>query len=144
MSEKEYAEKRNLLLKNIISAGFESYNFYHSGMDELVYEAGLMTELELRNVDVLRQQDFPIFYKDLPTKVHRRMDLVVHDYDLGNLVIELKAIDRVGDTNRHQLWSYMKLMHMRLGILMNFSPKGLYYEVYEYMDETRMCERVQM
>lgn len=144
MTEQEYITLRNALFRNIISAGFESYNFYHAGMDELVYEAGLMAELELRKVNVFRQQDFPIYYKDLPTKVHRKMDLVVQDYELGNLVIELKAVDRVGDTHRHQLWSYMKLMHMRLGILMNFSPKGLYYETYEYMDETGMCERFKM
>lgn len=142
MNEQEYQGKRDLLFRNIIGAGFESYNFYHSGMDELVYEAGLMTELEMRKVNVFRQQEFPIYYKDLPTKVLRRMDLVVQDKELGNVVIELKAVDRVGDIHRHQLWSYMKLMHMRLGILMNFSPKGLYYEAYEYMDETRMCERI--
>lgn len=144
MTEQEYIAKRNGLFRTISSAAFESYNFYRAGMDELVYEAGLMTELEFRKIDVFRQQDFPIYYKDVPSKVHRKMDLVVHDYELGNVVLELKAVDRVGDINRHQLWSYMKLMNMRLGMLINFSPKGVYYEMYEYMDQTGMCEKVKI
>ena len=142
MTEQEYIEKRNVFFRNIVGCAFESYNFYHAGMDELVYEAGIVTELELRQVIVFRQQEFPIYYKDLPTRVKRKMDVIVQDLELGNVVLELKAIDRVGDVHRHQLWAYMKLMHMRLGMLVNFSPKGVYYEMYEYMDETRMCERV--
>lgn len=142
MTEQEYQSKRNAFFYQVASAGFESYNFYHSGMDELVYEAGIVTELEIRHVKVFRQQEFPIYYKDLPTRIRRKMDVVVQDPELGNMVLELKAVDRIGDVHRHQLWSYMKLMHMRLGMLMNFSPKGLYYEMYEYMDETGHCEKV--
>lgn len=142
MTEHEYTARRNQLFRTISSAAFESFTFYHAGMDELVYEAGLVTELELRKVNVFRQQEFPIYYKDLPTSVKRKMDVVVQDPELGNVVLELKAVDRVGDVNRHQLWAYMKLMHMRLGMLINFSPKGVYYEMYEYMNETRMCEKV--
>ena len=142
MTEQEYQTKRNQLFRNVSSAAFESFAFYHAGMDELVYEAGIVTELELRKVNVFRQQEFPIYYKDLPTSVKRKMDVVVQDPELGNVVLELKAVDRVGDAHRHQLWAYMKLMHMRFGMLINFSPKGVYYEMYEYMDETRMCEKV--
>ena len=142
MTEQEYQVKRNALFRCIVGSAFESYNFYHAGMDELVYEAGLVAELDLRNIQVFRQQDFPIYYKDLPTIVKRRMDIVVRDPDLGDVVLELKAIDRIGEHERLQLWSYMKLMHMHLGMLINFSPNGVYFEEYEYLDETGRCERV--
>lgn len=142
MIDQEYLIKRNQLLHTIVGSAFEVYNYYHSGMDELVYEAGLITELELRHINVFRQQDFPIYYKDLPTKVHRKMDVVVHDPELGNIVLELKSIDRIGEQQRLQLWSYMKLMHMHIGMLVNFSPNGVYFEEYEYLEETGRCERV--
>lgn len=142
MDIQEHLQKRNDLFREIVGAAFNAYNYYHSGMDELVYEAGLMTELRMNGRVVSRQQEFPIYYKDVATEVHRKMDLVVHDDALGNVVLELKAIDRIGDPQRFQLWSYMKLMHMRLGMLINFSPNGVYFENYEYLEETGRCERV--
>lgn len=142
MTEQDYQAKRNAIFRTIVGSAFESYNFYHAGMDELVYEAGIVTELELRKVNVFRQQEFPIYYKDLPTTVKRKMDVVVQDPELGNVVLELKAIDRIGEQQRLQLWSYMKLMHMHLGMLINFSPSGVYFEEYEYMEESGRCERV--
>ena len=141
MTEQEYIEKRNIVCKEIARCSFEAYNYYKSGMDELVYEAGLMVELQLNHKTVARQQEFPIYYKDIASEVKRKMDLVVYDEQLGHIVLELKAIDRIGEQQRYQLWSYMKLMNMHLGMLINFSPKGVYYECYELMKKTGMCER---
>lgn len=70
------------------------------------------------------------------------MDLVVKDEELGYVILELKAIERIGELQRYQLWSYMKLMNMHLGMLINFSPKGVYYEAYELNEETGKCDRV--
>ena len=51
-------------------------------------------------------------------------------------------MERVGEVHRTQLWSYMKLMNIHLGMLINFSPKGVYYESYELNEETGKCDRV--
>lgn len=142
MIEQEYLAKRNRLFKSIANCSFASYNFYHSGMDELTYEAGLSVELELNKLHMHRQAEFPIYYKGIASKVKRRMDVVVEDPELGFVVCELKAVERVGDVQRHQLWSYMKLMNIHLGMLINFSPKGVYYESYELNEETGLCDRV--
>lgn len=142
MTEQEYVNKRNRLFKAIANCSFASYNYFHSGMDELTYEAGLSVELELNGLHMHRQAEFPIYYKGIASRVKRRMDVVVQDVELGFVVCELKAIERVGEVNRHQLWSYMKLMNIHLGMLINFSPKGVYYEAYELNDETGLCERV--
>jgi len=127
MTEQEYMTKRDMLYKTISNSAFASYNFYHSGMDEITYEAGLKVELELKHIEVFRQTEFPIYYKGIASGVTRRMDLVVQDKELGYVILELKAVERVGDVQRHQLWSYMKLMNIHLGMLINFSPKGVYY-----------------
>lgn len=142
MTEQEYFAMRDQLFKSIARCSFESYNFYHSGMDELTYEAGLSVELELNKLHMHRQAEFPIYYKGIASKVKRRMDVVVEDPNLGFVVCELKAVERVGDVHRHQLWSYMKLMNIHLGMLINFSPKGVYYESYELNEETGKCDRV--
>ena len=142
MTEQEYNTKREFLFKLIANCSFESYNFFHYGYDEITYEAGLKVELELHQMTVFRQTEFPIYYKGIASGVNRRMDLVAKDDELGYVILELKAIERVGEVQRHQLWSYMKLMNMHLGMLINFSPKGVYYEAYELNEETGKCDRV--
>ena len=142
MTEQEYLTKRDDLFKAIANCSFSSYNFYHSGMDELTYEAGLSVELELNKLRMYRQAEFPIYYKGIASSVKRKMDVVIEDSDLGYVVCELKAVERIGDIHRLQLWSYMKLMNIHLGMLINFSPKGVYYESYELNEETGKCERV--
>lgn len=142
MNEREFLTKRDTLFRTIANSAFASYNFYHSGMDELTYEAGLKVELELHHIDVFRQAEFPIYYKGISSGVNRRMDLVVKDEELGFVILELKALERVGEVQRHQLWSYMKLMNIHLGQLINFSLKGVYYESYQLNEETGLCERV--
>ena len=142
MTEQEYISKRDSLFKMVTRSAFESYNFFHSGMDEITYEAGLKVELENQGSKVHRQTEFPIYYKGIASGVNRRMDLVLEDKELGFVILELKAIDRVGEVQRHQLWSYMKLLNIHLGILVNFSPKGVYYEAYEINEETGKCDRV--
>lgn len=72
MIEQEYLAKRNRLFKSIANCSFASYNFYHSGMDELTYEAGLSVELELNKLHMYRQAEFPIYYKGIASKVKRR------------------------------------------------------------------------
>lgn len=128
MTDNEIELRRNILFQDIIGCSFRSYNYFHWGVDELVYEAGLKAELEELGYVVVRQQEFPIYYKGKPTEVSRRMDLVVQDKILGNVVIELKAVDFVNEINRRQLWSYMKLLNNKYGMLINFGPKGVYSE----------------
>lgn len=142
MTEKEYIVKRNTLFRTIVGCAFDSYNYFHNGMDELIYEAGLKVELEQKGKTVYRQAEFPIYYKGVVSGVNRRMDLVVQDSELGYVVIELKAINRVGDVQRHQLWSYMKLMNIHLGMLINFSPDSVYSENWELSEEDGLCHRI--
>jgi len=130
------------MFAKIVGCAFESYNFYHNDVDELTYEAGFYMELVDAGFIVHRQEDFPIYYKGRATPVHRRMDLVATDRDLGNVVIELKSINYVGDDQRRQLWSYMKLMNIRFGFLVNFGPKGVFSESWELDEQTGKCKRV--
>lgn len=142
MTEQEYILQRDALFKRIAKCAFASYNYFHSGMDELTYEAGFSVELEQNRLRMFRQSEFPIYYKGIASSVKRRMDVVVEDSELGYVICELKAVERVGDVHRHQLWSYMKLMNIHLGMLINFSPTGVYYESYELNEETGLCDRV--
>ena len=70
------------------------------------------------------------------------MDLVATDPDLGDVILELKSINYVGDEQRKQLWSYMKLTGIRYGMLINFGPKGVYSENWGLDLTTGKCKRI--
>lgn len=142
MDKVEFENRKIQMFARIVGCAFNAYNYFHAGMDELVYEAGLIVELEQHSMRVHRQEEFPIYYKGVPSPVKRRMDLVVSDRDLGDIIIELKAIDYISDVQRRQLWSYMKLMNCRYGMLINFNNEGVYSEDWELNLETGFCHRV--
>lgn len=143
MTEVEIKNIRSKVFSDIVGCAFRSYNYFHWGVDELVYEAGLKAELEELGYQVLRQQEFPIYYKGKPTEVNRKVDLVVRDKVLGFIILELKAIDYISDVQRTQLWSYMKLLNNPYGMIVNFSPKGVYSENWMLGESTKdRCIRI--
>ena len=92
MTDQAIIIQRTKVFSDIVGCAFRSYNYFHWGFDEIVYEAGLKAELEDLGYEVFRQQEFPIYYKGRPTEVNRRMDLVVRD-SAKALIVE-KAFDR--------------------------------------------------
>lgn len=128
MTDIEIRMREHKLFSDIVGCAFRSYNYFHWGVDELVYEAGLKAELEELGYQVYRQMEFPIYYKGKPTEVKRKIDIVVFDSVLGYVLLELKSLDYCGEQQRRQLWSYMKLLNNKYGMLINFGPKGVYSE----------------
>ena len=121
-----------------------SYNWYREIVDELVYEVGLKIELEQLGYKVHRQEEFEVYYKEKPTGIFRRMDVVVETETLGNIVLELKSINFIEDKQRKQLWSYLRLLNNRYGMLINFGQQSVYTEIWEYDPKTNSCSRVSL
>lgn len=142
MTQCEFEMKRKEMCDKITGCAFAAYNYWHDGVDELLYEAGLCCELEDIGYFVHRQEDFPVYYKGRASKVKRRFDLIVSDPELGNVVLELKSLETVGDIQRKQLWSYLRLTNCPFGMLINFSPKGVYTERWGYDENTQKCYRI--
>lgn len=141
MTDTEYTQTIHQMFSKIVGCAFNSYNYFHEGVDELTYEAGLYCELESAGFKVHRQEKFPIYYKGRPSPVKRQIDLVASDSNLGDVLLELKVVNYVGDEQRRQLWSYMKLQHFRFGMIINFSPKGVYSENWKLDEDTGKCNR---
>ena len=142
MTQQEFETKRKNMCDRITGCAFASYNYWHDGVDELTYEAGLCCELEEAGYIVHRQEDFPIYYKGRASRVTRRFDLVVTDRELGNIVVELKALDTIGEEQRKQLWSYLRLTNAPFGMLIYFSPKGVYSERWGFDQVTQKCYKI--
>ena len=121
MVSEERLEKLNRLSESIIGAAIEVHKFLGPGLLESVYEICLIEELEQRGLKVQQQVRLPLYYKGQPTKKYFVIDLLIED----EVILELKAVDRVLPVYEHQLMTYLKLTKKNLGLLINFNVPRL-------------------
>ena len=86
------------------------------GLIESIYERCLLRELELRSVPATTQKIVRVEYKGLVFDEPLRFDLLVGDC----LLAELKAVEVLHAASKAQLFSYMKLLDIPIGLLINF------------------------
>lgn len=101
----------------VIGAAIEVHRHLGPGLLESSYEACLSKELDLRGVPHTRQVPLPLEYKGLELDCGYRIDLLVD----GQLIIELKTVDKIHDIHKAQLLTYLKLTKHRLGLIINFN-----------------------
>ncbi len=116
-SHREDETERDPLTSAIISAALEVHRALGRGLLESAYEECLCHELHIRGLRFLRQVELPIVYKTVRLDCGYRIDLLVEDA----VVVELKAVDALTDIHDAQLLTYMKLLHKRVGLLINFN-----------------------
>ena len=107
----------NEITKGIIGAAVEVHRVLGPGLLESTYEACLAYELIQRGLKVERQKALPVTYKEVTLDCGYRIDLLVDD----EVIVELKAVDKLTDVHKAQLLSYLKLSGLSLGLLMNFN-----------------------
>ena len=86
------------------------------GLLETVYEVVLVRELERRGLRAERQVPVAIEYNEIRFDEGFRADIIVK----GKVILELKSVERVSNTHKKQLLTYLKLSGTRLGYLLNF------------------------
>ena len=63
--------------------------------------------------------------------------------DWGERVIEL-TINHIDTPHRRQLWNYLRITRKPYGMLINFSPDGLYSEWYHFDDRTGEIDKIKL
>jgi len=86
------------------------------GLIESIYERCLVQELSLRKLSSVNQRAIRIVYKDFSFEEPLRFDVLVADC----LLLELKSVQEVLPIHKAQLLSYMKLLNVPVGLLINF------------------------
>lgn len=105
----------------IRGAIFNVYNFLGPGLLESVYEEALVYELKQLGLKVERQKEVPIKYKDTILNTALRLDLIVED----KVIIELKSVSELKDIHFKQTLTYLRLLELHLGILVNFNTNNI-------------------
>lgn len=111
------------LTGKIIGAAMEVHSTLGCGFLESVYEEALAVEFGLRGVGFERQRRLDVFYKG--TKVKKFVcDFLVAE----KILVELKAIKELTQTDMAQVLNYLKATDLRLGLLLNFGLRSLQYK----------------
>jgi GxxExxY protein len=114
-------EQADRLSREVIGAAIEVHRIMGSGLLESIYEKCLIRELELRGIPCVTQEEVRIEYKDMVFTEELRFDLLVADC----LLVEIKAVEEVHPVHKAQLLSYMKLLDVPVGLLLNFHEMRL-------------------
>jgi GxxExxY protein len=100
----------------VLHTAFGLHRDLGPGLLESAYEAILAKLLQDQGLPVARQTMIPINFAGLILDEGFRADLIVAKI----LVVELKSVDRLVDVHYKQLLTCLKLMHLPLGLLINF------------------------
>jgi GxxExxY protein len=114
-------EERDPLTKKVIGAAIEVHRIMGPGLFESVYQKCLERELTLEGIPFKPQDPLPIEYKDEFIDEEFKIDF----YFPGQLVVEIKAVERVLPIHQAQLLTYLQLSKTRVGLLMNFNVPEL-------------------
>lgn len=106
----------NDLPREIIGAAIEVHREVGPGILEKPYEEAMCHELHLRGLPFVRQTAVPFVYKGVKLSVDLRTDLIV----AGKVVVDLKAKDQVTAIDKLKVLTYLRLLNLRLGLVINF------------------------
>lgn len=115
MMEKE--EKQDPLSGSVIGAAIEVHRLLGPGLLESTYEECLCYELSCREIPFERQWALPVHYKKVRLDCGYRLDLVIQ----RELVVEIKAVEKLTRLHEAQLMTYLKLSGLKKGLLLNFN-----------------------
>jgi len=104
------------LTETIIGAAIEVHRDKGPGLIESIYEWCLTKELGLRGLKCVSRKTVLIEYKGFTREEPLRFDMLVEDC----VLVEAKAVEKILPIHKAQLLSYMKLLDVPLGLLINF------------------------
>lgn len=109
-------EQADRLSREGIGAAIEVHRNKGPGLIESIYEKCLMRELSLRKIAFVNQQLVKIEYKGITFEEPLRFDLLIESC----LLLELKCVQEILPIHKAQLLSYMKLLNVPVGLILNF------------------------
>lgn len=105
----------------LLGACFEVYKEKGCGFLEAVFQECLELEFTEREIPFRAQVPLQLHYKGHPLKQTYQPDFVCY----GRIILEIKAVNKLGDEHRAQLHNYLKATGLRVGLLVNFGHHPL-------------------
>lgn len=109
-------QRLNRITEKAIGCAIDVHRVLGPGLLESAYEECLCYEFSQARLRFTRQVELPVIYKEVKLDCGYRMDLVVEN----EVVIEIKAVERMIPLFEAQLLSYLKMAQKPIGLLINF------------------------
>ncbi len=110
------------LIYKVNGAAIEIHKSLGPGLLESVYHDCMKCELSERNINFKSELLVPITYKNLEIDTKLRCDLLVEDI----LAVELKSTEGMPPLYEAQILTYMKLLQVPIGLLINFNSVHIF------------------
>lgn len=104
----------------ILDTAYRIYAELGPGMLESAHESVLAFELARQGFSVRLQVPVPLVWDGMLVKECFRADMVVNE----TVLIELKSVEHLVPVHKKQVITYLKLMDLKVGLLINFGAKS--------------------
>ncbi len=105
----------------VVDAAVKIHKELGPGLLESVHEAVLARALERRSLQVERQKVIRFEYDGMVFDEGFCADLLVE----GRVIVELKSVEKLAPVHSKQLLTYLRLMNLPVGLLINFGSAKL-------------------
>lgn len=105
----------------IIACAIKVHKALGPGLLESAYQISMEEEFKLSDLQFKAQLAVPFIYNGRRTKKGYRIDFLVE----GRVVVEVKAERRIQLLDFAQVQTYLKLMHLRVGLILNFDTQWM-------------------
>ncbi len=102
----------------IIGACQEVHRELGPFLNEYMYQDALDISFEEKGIEKVKEYYFSVTFHGREIKHKHYADFLVRN----EVLVECKAIEHLGPEQRQQLWNYMRLTGICIGILYNFAP----------------------
>lgn len=113
MARQEHLEE---IARRVVDCGYHLHRDLGPGLLESAYEVLMQETLRQSGLHVQRQVAVPLKYKGVVVDNAFKIDLLVEN----QLVVELKSVEKLSAVHGKQVLTYLRLMDLPLGLLMNF------------------------
>ncbi len=103
----------------VVGAALEVYWRLGRGFLEPIYQEAFQIELGRRGLPFEPQKELTIVYKGHPLEKKYVADMIC----FNQIIVELKALDRLTGVEETQLLNYMRMTRMGVGLLINFGSR---------------------
>jgi len=105
------------IIKIVLGEAFHIHKSIGPGMLEMVYKKCLAFRLRERGLSIETEKPIAVVFESVKMECGYRADIVVEHM----VVIETKSIDAIDPLQIAQVLTYLRFLHMRYGLILNFN-----------------------
>ncbi len=115
--------KYSELTGRVIKCAMTVHTALGNGFQEKIYQRALQMEMKIAGLQIQREFEMPIYYRDEHIGT-RRVDFLVE----GIIGLELKATTKLEDVHFNQAINYLEAYNLEIGLLINFGESSLVFK----------------